>query len=169
MKLSIVAAVANNNVIGNENQLVWHLPADMKHFKNLTMGHTLIMGRKTFESIGKPLKGRTTIVLTRQNDYDAQGCLTASSLKEATRMLKDKKEEVFVVGGAEIYEQAMDLYHTRRIYLTRIFATFDGDTFFPEIDPEKWELIERVDFSPDEKNNYTYAFMTYKKKSKPRT
>lgn len=163
MKLSIVAAVANNNVIGSENKLIWHLPADLKHFKELTLGHTLIMGRKTFESIGKPLKGRKTIVVTSKEDYDAQGEEVAHSLKEAVRMVKHEKD-VFVAGGSDIYEQAMELYHTRRMYITRIFANFDGDAFFPEIDTGKWELLEMEEHEPDEKNKYPYAFMTYKKK-----
>lgn len=163
MKLFIVAAVANNNVIGNENRLIWHLPADLKHFKELTTGHTMIMGRKTFESIGQPLKGRKTIVVTTQPDYDAQGCQLAHSIEEAIKMVKHEKE-VFIAGGAEIYRQTIDLYYTRRIYLTRIYANFEGDTFFPEIDPEKWQVIEREDHQPDEKNQYSYSFLTYKRK-----
>jgi dihydrofolate reductase len=163
MKLFIVAAVANNNVIGNENRLIWHLPADLKHFKELTMGHTMIMGRKTFESIGQPLKGRKTIVVTTQPDYDAQGCQLAHSIEEAIKMVKNEKE-VFIAGGAEIYRQTINLYHTRRIFLTRIYANFEGDTFFPDIDPEKWEIIEREDHQPDEKNQYSFSFLTYKRK-----
>ncbi len=164
MKLSLIAAVANNNVIGSENRLIWHMPADLKHFKELTMGHTLIMGRKTFESIGKPLKGRKIIVVTSQENYDAQGEEVAPTVKDAIKMVKHEKE-VFVAGGSEIYKQTMDLYHTRRMYITRIFAKFEGDAFFPEIDPEKWELIEMEEHEADEKNKYPYAFMTYKKKT----
>ncbi len=165
MKLSIIAAVANNKVIGNENRLIWHMPADLKRFKNITMGHTLIMGRKTFQSIGKPLPGRKTIVVTKQKDLDTQGCQKASSFKEALNMVKDEKE-VFVAGGAEIYEQALNSYYTKKIYLTRIFADFDGDTFFPDIDPKKWEIIDRFDYEPDDKNIYPYAFLEYKRKVK---
>ena len=165
MKLSIIAAVSNNNIIGNENRLIWHMPADLKRFKSATMGHTLIMGRKTFQSIGKPLPGRKTIVVTRQKDLDTQGCPKASSFKEAVNLVK-KESEVFVVGGAEIYQQALESYYTKRIYLTRIFADFDGDTYFPEIDTEKWVLIEREDYEPDEKNTYPYAFLEYKRKVK---
>jgi len=164
MKMYIIAAIANNNVIGSENRLIWHLPADMKHFRELTMGHTLIMGRKTFESIGKPLKGRKTIVVTTREDYDAQGEQVAHNIKEAIRMVKGEKE-VFVAGGSDIYEQTIDLYHTRRMYITRIFANFEGDAFFPEIDTEKWELIDMEEHEPDDKNKYPYAFMTYKKKA----
>lgn len=163
MKLSIIVATAHNNVIGNENRLIWHLPADLKHFKALTMGHTLIMGRKTFESIGQPLKGRKTIVVTSQTDYDAQGCPLAHSLEEAIRMAKDEKE-VFIAGGAQIYQQIMDHPLLKKIYLTRIYANFDGDSFFPELDPEKWEPTERSDHQPDERNLYSYSFITYKRK-----
>ncbi len=164
MKLSLVAAVANNNVIGSENRLLWHMPADLKHFKDLTMGHTLIMGRKTFESIGKPLKGRKTIVVTRNKDFDAQGCQIVHSIRDAVKAVKAEKE-VFVAGGSEIYAQTIGLYHTRRLYITRIYANFDGDAFFPEIDPGKWELKEMEEHEANEKNKYPYAFMTYKKKS----
>ncbi|MFP4064499.1 MAG: dihydrofolate reductase [Bacteroidales bacterium] len=164
MKLLLIAALGNNNVIGKENQLMWHMPADLKHFKNLTMGHTLIMGRKTFESMGKPLKGRETIVVTGKKDYDAQGCQVANSISEALKMVKDQKD-VFVAGGEEIYRQTIDLYQARRLYITRIYGNFEGDAFFPEIDPNKWELVEMEEHEPDEKHKYPYAFLTYKKKT----
>lgn len=163
MKLYLIVAAAHNNVIGNENRLIWHLPADLKHFKNLTMGHTMIMGRKTFESIGMPLKGRKTIIVTSQEDYNAPGCEVANSLDEALKMVKDEKE-VFVAGGAQIYQQIIDNHHVRRIFMTRIFASFEGDTYFPAIDPDKWELVEREDHQPDEKNLYSFSFQTYKRK-----
>jgi dihydrofolate reductase len=163
MKLSLIAAAANNNVIGRENRLIWHLPADLKHFKNLTMGHTMIMGRKTFESIGGPLKGRRTIVISRKQNYDAKGCEVAHSLEEAIKMVKTEKE-VFVAGGAEIYQQAIGLKWARRIFLTRIYANFEGDAFFPEVDKDQWEIIDRTDHQPDEKNKYSYSFFTYKRK-----
>lgn len=163
MKLILIAAVANNNVIGRDNKLLWHLPADLKHFQKLTMGHTLIMGRKTFESIGKALPGRRTIIVTRQSDYKAKGCETASDLKEAICKVREESE-VFVAGGGEIYRQVMGLHYARRIFLTRVYANFEGDSFFPNIDPEKWELVEREEFQPDEKNPYPFAFLTYKRK-----
>ena len=163
MKLSLIAAVANNNVIGSDNKLIWHMPADLKHFKSTTMGHTLIMGRKTFESIGKPLKGRKTIVVTRQEDFDAKGVEVVHSISEAIKLVKSEKE-VFVTGGAEIYEQCMTSYYTRRLYITRIYANFDGDAFFPDIDTDDWELLEMEEFDADEKNKYPYAFLKYKKK-----
>ena len=167
MILSIIAAVANNNVIGSENRLVWHMPADLRHFKKMTMGHTMIMGRLTFESLGKPLKGRKTIVISRNTDYDAMGCQVAGSVKEAIKLVKHEKE-VFIAGGAEIYNQTIDLYQTRRMYITRIYANFEGDAFFPDIDTGKWELIDIEHHEPDEKNIYPYAFMTYKKISRQR-
>ncbi len=165
MKLSIIAAVANSSVIGNQNRLIWHMPADLKRFKNMTMGHTLIMGRKTFQSIGKPLPGRKTIVITTRAELDTQGCAKASSFKEAIKLVKDEKE-VFVAGGAEIYNQAIESYYTKKIILTRIFANFEGDAFFPDIDPEKWELVEREDYEADKKHPYPYSFMVYKRKIK---
>jgi dihydrofolate reductase len=163
MKLILIAAVANNNVIGGDNKLLWNLPADLKHFKNLTMGHTLIMGRKTFESIGKALPGRRTIIVTRQSDYKAEGCEIASDLKDAICKVREESD-VFVAGGGEIYRQVIGLHYARRIFLTRVYANFEGDSFFPSIDPEKWELVEREEFQPDKKNPYPYAFLTYKRR-----
>lgn len=163
MKITIIAAVANNHVIGADNKLLWHLPADLKHFKSLTMGHTMIMGRKTFESIGKPLPGRRTIVVTRKEDYDAMGCDIAHSLEEAFKMLK-KSEEAFVVGGADIYQQTINLHQTHKLVITRVFASFEGDAFFPDVDPDKWKLVERNDHKADEKNPYDFTYLTYKRK-----
>jgi dihydrofolate reductase len=163
MKLLIIAAVANNNVIGNNNQLIWHLPDDLKHFKNLTSGHTLIMGRKTFESIGKPLPNRKTIVVTRQKNYDAQGCTVVDNIRDAICMVK-KESDVFVAGGGEIYRQVMDLQCTKKLFITRVYASFEGDAFFPEIDIDKWELVEREEHEADDRNPYPYAFLTYKRK-----
>jgi dihydrofolate reductase len=163
MKLILIAAVANNNVIGNDNKLLWHMPADLRRFKDLTMGHTMIMGRKTFESIGKPLPGRKTIIISRNKDYKAEGCQVATDLKEAICLVKDEPQ-AFVVGGGEIYRQVINLHPTRRLYITRVYANFDGDSFFPEIDPDKWELIEREEQPTNEKNPFPYAFLTYKRK-----
>jgi dihydrofolate reductase len=163
MKITIIAAVANNHVIGADNKLLWHMPADLKHFKSLTMGHTMIMGRKTFESIGKSLPGRRTIVVTRKEDYNAQGSDIANSLEDAFKMLK-KSEEGFVVGGAEIYQQTIDLHQAHKLIITRIFASFEGDAFFPDVDPNKWKLVERNDHKADEKNPYDFTYLTYKRK-----
>ena len=160
MNISIIAAVSGNNVIGADNKLVWHLPADLKYFKELTMGHTLIMGRKTFDSIGKPLKGRATIVMTRNKNFVAPGCVVASSLGGALQMA-DKDKDIFIAGGEQVYRRAITLKQVTRIYLTRIHASFDGDAFFPEIDPANWKLAENTDYRPDERNPYPYSFQVY--------
>ncbi|HSI91251.1 MAG TPA: dihydrofolate reductase, partial [Adhaeribacter sp.] len=139
--IALVVAMAENRVIGKNNQLIWHLPADLKHFKNLTTGHPIIMGRKTFESIGKPLPNRTNIIVTRQEDFSAEGCLVAHSLNEALMMAQQLDSDIFVIGGAEIYRQAMFLADT--IYLTEVHHSFDGDTFFPEIDTVLWQETSR--------------------------
>ncbi len=165
MKLSIVAAIGNNNVIGKDNNLIWHLPADLKYFKTLTMGHTMIMGRKTFESIGKALPGRKTIILSSSHTFYAEGCQVARSMAEALEMAA-KDKEVFVVGGSEVYAQALQLSKTRYMYLTRVYASFDGDAFFPDFDDSQWELISMEDHQPDEKNPYAYSFLKYKRKAR---
>ena len=158
--IALVVAMAENRVIGKENKLIWHLPADLKHFKNITTGHPIIMGRKTFESIGKPLPNRTNIVITRQTDFEAEGILVAHSLSDALMMAQQMDSDIFVIGGAEIYKQAMFLADT--IYLTEVHHTFDGDTFFPEIDSVLWEETSREEHEADEKNKYNYAFVTLK-------
>jgi len=138
MRLSLIVAMAANRTIGKEGQLPWHLPSDLARFKQLTMGHALIMGRKTFESIGHPLPGRKTVVLSRQPDYHAEGCRVVSTLDAALKLVWDY-DEVFICGGEEIYRQAMPLAH--RIYLTELVREIDGDAFFPEI-PEHFLAIE---------------------------
>ena len=158
--IALVVAMAENRVIIKENKLIWHLPADLKHFKNLTTGHPIIMGRKTFESIGKPLPNRTNIIITRQTDFEAEGCLVAHSLSEALMMAQQMDSDIFVIGGAEIYKQAMFLADT--IYLTEVHYKFEGDTFFPEIDSVLWEETSREEHKADEKNPYDFAFVTLK-------
>lgn len=140
MRISIISAMARNRVIGIENRLPWHLPEDLRHFKRLTMGHHIIMGRKTYESIGRPLPGRTTVIVTRDAAYWRTECLVAPSLEEAIRMCGDD-DEVFFVGGAEIYAQALPL--ADRLYLTEIEADYAGDAWFPEIDPADWRETGR--------------------------
>ena len=165
MVLSIIAAVADNQVIGNHNSLIWHIPADLKYFKEKTMGHSLIMGRKTFDSIGRPLKGRTTIILTRQRNYTApEGCLVAHKLQDAIGMA-DSSKDVFIAGGEQIYRQAISLEGVDRMYITRVFGSFEGDAFFPEIDQNTWELVECEDHDPDEKNAFAYSFQTFRRRS----
>jgi dihydrofolate reductase len=156
MIVSIIVAIGENNAIGKNNQLLWHMPNDLKHFKEVTSGHTIIMGRKTFDSVGKPLPRRRNIVVTRQN-ITIPGCEVVKSVEDGLALCKDD-DEVFIGGGAEIYKQAMHL--TNRIYLTIIHQSFDADTFFPEINKQEWKEISREDFQPDEKNPLPYSFIT---------
>lgn len=161
MKLFIIAAVAANRVIGRANQLPWRLPADLKQFKNLTMGHTLLMGRRTYESIGHALPGRKTVVMTRRKDYQAEGILVAHSIDAALQMTSGD-DEAWVAGGAEIYRQTLP--RADRLYLTLIHAEMEGDTFFPEFDESAWDILSRQDFEPDDKNPYAYSFVVYERK-----
>ncbi len=163
MTLSIIVAKAENNVIGKDNDLVWYLPADLKYFKQTTSGHYVIMGRKTFESFGKPLPNRTHIIITRNKEFKYPGVHVVHSLDEAIEMAKQsREEEVFVLGGAEIYRQSMD--KVDRLYVTEVKAIFEGDTFFPEIDQSQWKEVSRQSFEADEKNKYPYAFVVYERK-----
>ncbi len=158
---SIIVAQSENRVIGINNTLPWHLPADLKRFKAITMGHHMIMGRKTYESIGKPLPGRTSIVITRNKDLVFDGCIMAHSLYEAFEIAqKNNDTEAFVIGGAELIKQAID--NCDKLYLTTIHQYFEGDTF---LDPlaSNWKEIEHVVHAPDEKNAYSYSFITYEK------
>jgi len=161
MIISIIVAIAENNAIGKGNQLLWRMPADLKHFKNATTGHTVIMGRKTFDSVGKPLPNRRNIVITRNTDLKIDGVEIVNTLEKAVSLCNND-EEVFIVGGAEIYKMAMD--RTDKIYLTVIHGVFDADTFFPEIDLDIWKETEIVDNNADEKNPFDYTFSTYVRK-----
>ncbi len=156
MIVTDVVAISENHVIGKDNQLLWYLPNDLKHFKDITTGHTVIMGRKTFDSVGKPLPKRRNIIITRQAITIA-GCEVVNSV-EAALALCAGEEEVFIVGGAEIYKLAMPL--TNRIYLTIVHKQFDGDSFFPEISKQEWREVSREDHQPDEKNSLPYSFIT---------
>jgi len=147
MTVSIIVAIGENHAIGKNNQLLWHMPNDLKHFKDITSGRTIIMGRKTFDSVGKPLPRRRNIVVTRQ-DITIPGCEVVKSIEDGLALCKNE-DEVFIGGGAEIYKLAMHL--TNRIYLTIIHKIFDADTFFPEIDKNEWQEISREDHQPDEK------------------
>ncbi len=160
--LTIIAAVAKNGALGKDNQLIWHLPADLKRFKEVTNGHHIIMGRKTFESLGKPLPNRTTIIITRNKDYHVENCIVVNSLGEAIAAAKED-DNPYILGGAEIYKQAMDI--ADKLDLTLVHHKFDADAFFPEIDKNIWEEISRDDFSKDEKNQFDYSFVKYQKKS----
>ncbi|MGH9339537.1 MAG: dihydrofolate reductase [Acidobacteriota bacterium] len=158
--VSIIAAVSANRVIGRDNTLPWRLPADLKRFKDLTMGHHLLMGRKTFESIGRPLRGRKLVVITRRCEYVFKGVQVAGSLEQALQLAAGD-DEVFIAGGAEIYRRALEL--ADRLYLTRIEHHFDGDTYFPGYDESQWRLISRETHQPDQRNLYPYSFEFYEK------
>lgn len=161
--IKILVACDENRVIGKDNQLIWHLPADLKRFKSLTTGHVILMGRKTYESIGKPLPNRTTIVITRQVDFQAEGTITAHSVEEAILKAKSlTREDIFIVGGAEIYSLSLAL--ADQLLVTQLHDIFEGDAFFPEISADTWEMVDRERGVTDEKNPFQYSYITYQKK-----
>jgi len=160
MKVSLIAAMAKNRTIGLDNALPWHLPADQRYFKAKTMGHSLVMGRRTFESIGeRPLPGRKTIVVSRRRDYAPPGVEVARSLDEA--LARAEGEEVFVAGGEEIFREALPRAH--RLYLTRIERDFPGDTFFPELDESAWRLLDRERHEATTEIPFAYSFEIWEK------
>lgn len=161
MKISIIAALGQNNVIGKDNKLPWHLPADFKRFKQLTMGKPIILGSRTFESIGKPLPGRINIILTRNNCSRRPDVLFASSLEEAVA-LSQNHEELMICGGASVYKQFLPL--ATKMYLTLIHQAFQGNVFFPEYNKEEWQEVERIDNEADDDNPYPYSFVVLTKK-----
>ncbi|HVE72699.1 MAG TPA: dihydrofolate reductase [Thermoanaerobaculia bacterium] len=163
MKLSLLAALSTNNVIGRDNQVPWRLSTDLKRLKAMTMGHHVILGRKTYESVGRPLPGRTNVVITRQESYAPEGVTVVHSLEEAVRVAeRNGDDEAFLLGGAEIYAQAM--HRADRMYLTRVHAEVDGDTWFPEFDDvSEWQLTDSEHFDADEKNEYPFSFLTYER------
>jgi dihydrofolate reductase len=162
--ISLIVAMADNGTIGRDNSLPWRLPDDLKRFKALTLGKTVLMGRKTFESIGRPLSGRTNLVLTRDPSWTAEGVVVAHSLGQALGCARDAQELV-AIGGAEIYRLLMPF--ARRIYLTLVHAELAGDTFFPDFDPTQWADVECRNHPPDERNPYPYTFVTLERKSAP--
>ncbi|MCA0231789.1 MAG: dihydrofolate reductase [Bacteroidetes bacterium] len=158
MITSMIVAVAQNGVIGRDNQLIWHLPNDLKQFKRLTTGHPIIMGRKTFESIGKPLPNRTSIVITRSKEWAYEGVIVVHSMEEAIAAAQaTQTEEAFVIGGAEIYRVAFPL--ADKLYLTEVKADFEGDAYFEPINPNEWKEISRVSHSVDEKHSVPFDFV----------
>ncbi len=160
MKLSMIVAMATNRVIGRDNALPWRLPADLKRFKRLTMGHHLLMGRKTYESIGRPLPGRTTVVITRQDNLEIDGVTIAGSIDDAVEIAaRAGDDEAFIAGGAEIFVQTLD--RVDRLYLTLIHAAIDGDALFPEIDRTRWREVAREDHDPNERNHYAFSFVDF--------
>ncbi len=159
--VTIIAAVGRNRALGKDNDLIWHLPADLRRFKSLTRGHHVIMGRKTFESLGKPLPKRTNIIVSRNPHYSAEGCIVVNSLEKALEIARSDSNP-FILGGAEIYKQALSF--ADHMDLTYVHEEFEADAFFPEFDPEEWELTGREDFEKDAENPYDYSFLQYKKR-----
>lgn len=139
--ITIIAAIGKNNELGKNNDLIWHLPADLKRFKKVTTGHHIIMGRNTFESIGKPLPNRTSIIITRNKDYFKDGCLIANSIEEAIHLTEGK--DAFIIGGAQIYQQALEKDLVDRLDITTVLSEFDADVFFPEIDAAIWKEVSK--------------------------
>jgi len=162
MIISFVVAAATNNGIGKDGKMPWHLPGDMKHFKNVTWGMPVIMGRKTFESLGKVLAGRKNIVVTRQPGWNVKGTVGVQTLEDALFVAKETDaREVMVIGGGEIYKTLFSKAH--RIYLTRVDATPEADTFFPSLDPKQWWLVSQKDHEADEKNAYNHSFQVWER------
>jgi len=161
MVVSIIAAMDRDRLIGNKNQLPWHLPADLAHFKRVTMGKPVIMGRKTFESIGRALPGRTNIIITRSGDFHADGVVQAHSLQQALGLVSDQ-DEAMIIGGGSIYQQALPV--ADRLYLTYVENSFEGDAWFPVFDKGQWRVIAEEQHAADEKNKDDYRFVTYQRK-----
>ena len=162
MSISIIVAIAENNAIGKNNELLWHISEDLKRFKRLTIGHKVIMGKNTFLSLpNRPLPDRTNIVISDDPNDRFEGCEMAYSISEAMEMCHPE-EECFVIGGGMIYRQFLE--YASKLYLTQVFKTFDADTFFPDIYYDEWEVIERETHPPDDKNDFAYAFITYQRK-----
>jgi dihydrofolate reductase len=160
--ISFVVAMDENRVIGKDNQLPWHLPEDLKFFKRVTMGHPIAMGRKTHESIGRVLPGRENIVITRQPDYRSEDCTIFYSVEDFVKYSLNISDEIFVIGGAEIFKETFP--HVDRLYITLIHEDFAGDTFFPEFNLGEWELVSNEQGIKDEKNPYDYDFRLYVRK-----
>lgn len=164
MIVSLLVAADENNVIGKDNKLPWHLPNDLKYFKNLTWGMPILMGRKTFESIGKPLPGRKSIVITRNSDWQQHGVDVVHSVEDAVQKAADYGvKEIFVIGGAEIFKTSFQ--QAKRIYLTRIHHHFDGDVFFPELPKNEWQLVQQRYCDKDEKNAFAHTFQVWERQN----
>ena len=164
MKISVIAAMSQNRVIGRDGALPWHLPTDLARFKSITTGHTVIMGRKTFESVGKPLPNRRTIVITRNNDYQCAGVFIAHSLDEALDHAA-REDEIFILGGEAVYRIALP--RADRLYLTIVHATIEGDTYFPRFDFDDWKLVEDERHEVDDRHAYAFSFRRYERTSTP--
>ena len=163
MKISCIVATAKNYVIGKDNEIPWHLPADLKYFKKVTTGHHIIMGRNCFESIGRALPKRTNVIITRDMFYTVSNCLIAHSIGEALSIAEaNSEEEAFIIGGGQIYEQTIDIWD--KLYLTEVDLDVEGDVFFPQIDMSEWKLSKKQDCTKDEKNLHNYSFRQYERK-----
>jgi dihydrofolate reductase len=160
--ISMIVAMGENNAIGKDNELLWHLPADFKHFKSVTMGKPILMGRKTYESIGKPLPGRKNIVITRNKSFFAEGIVIVNSIEAALEEAQEH-EEVMVIGGASFYQQMLPV--AERLYVTKVHHTFEADAFFPDINSDKWRVTEQSECAADDKHAYDFSFMTYQRAS----
>ena len=163
MAVSLIVAVSENGVIGRDGGLPWRLSADLKHFKRTTMGHHLIIGRRTWDEVGKPLPGRTMVVVTRSRRFAPEGVHVAHSLEEALDIARDD-DEPFIGGGAHIYRIALARTLVDRIYLTRIHADVEGDTFFPDFDIDRWELVSEEHHQEDERNEFPFSFLIYERR-----
>lgn len=159
--ITLVVAMGLNREIGIDNQLPWHLPKDLKHFKEITSGHPIIMGRKTYESIGKPLPNRTNIVISRKKDWFEEGILIVGSIKEAIKFGQKIDEDIFIIGGGNIFEQTMDI--ADKLEVTEIKTNIEADTFFPKIDPKIWTKTDEICHEKDEKNNFDFCFQTFQR------
>jgi dihydrofolate reductase len=157
--ISFLVAMDKNQVIGKDNELPWHLPADLAYFKRVTMGHSIIMGRKTHDSIGRALPGRKNIILTRNLEYQAPGCEVLHTLGEVKELNNETNDELFVIGGAELFKELFPI--ADRLYITHIYADFEGDTFFPSLNWKEWKVTSREQGIRDEKNPYDYEFVVY--------
>ena len=167
MKLSLICAMDENMIIGHNNSLPWHLPEDLKYFKRTTMGKCIIMGRKTYESIGRPLPGRTNIIVTRSRDYEVENARVVDCLTDAIELAEsisfiDGSDEAFIIGGAELYKHALPFVD--RMHLTMVHAEVDGDTFFPDFDVEEWEEVGKEHFDADESNPYDYSICLFERR-----
>ena len=157
----MIAAVAENNALGKNNDLLWHLPNDFKRFKEITSGHHIIMGRKTFESFPKPLPNRTHVIITRQNNFEHEGCIVVQNIEKALSVCPINKN-LYIIGGGEIYQQSISF--ADQLDITRVHHSFDADVYFPEIDPEIWELTSETYHSKDERHLFDYTFQTFVRK-----
>lgn len=166
MKVSLIVAVSQNGVIGKDNDLIWNLPKDMKFFKETTLDHHVIMGRKNFESIPhkfRPLPNRTNVIVTKQADYFAKDCIIVNSIEDGLNIARENGDrEPFIIGGGQIYKLALERDLVDKIYLTKVHCNFEGDTFFPVLE-SKWKETRRIDYTADKNHAYNYSFLTFKK------